>query len=130
METAANTLGDPKEIHLRRDGDRDVSFTGWRIGTGELGERGKSYTDSFRGTDVAIFLTVGDQYLASVHQWTRWQGEAGLRRVLGPTEDPEELLALLIEDAGGELGQASKQAWGAACEAYPPLGEHQTEQID
>lgn len=119
----------PEEHRLERDGDRDVSFTGWEIGEGRIGERGKSLHDSSRGTTVMIYLTEGGRYLAHVVQWSAWEGDS-LRRVLGPADDGEELLALLVEDAGGELGRASKEAWEAACAAWPDLGEHETERID
>lgn len=120
------------DIRVRRDGDRDLSFSGWRLGEGSLGSGGSSgYPgDWTRGTDVTIYLTIGGSLLAHVHQWSRYQGESDIHRVLGPVANPADLLWLLIEDAGGDLGRASKEAWEEACHTYPPLAEMETERID
>ena len=127
----ADTGGEVKvtEIALRRDGDRDLEFRGMLLGEGCIGTDGKSYNDSTRGTDVKIYRTEAGSYLASVVQWSAWDGERDIYRVLRPAAGPEELLALLKEDAGGELGRASKEAWEEAASVDPEIAAQRNERV-
>ncbi|NOX54289.1 MAG: hypothetical protein GXP27_07570 [Planctomycetes bacterium] len=62
---------------VRRDGDRDLEFTGVELGSGSMGTGGTSgYACDFdRGTEVSIYRTTGGRYVAAVRQWSRWEGE-------------------------------------------------------
>lgn len=114
-------LGTPTDIRIERDGDLDVAFTGWPIGTGAHGAGGNAGTDGWtRGTEVTVYLATTGQIAIHVRQWTRWQGEHDRNRA-GVANTAAKALAWLREDAGGSLGPASKQAWEEACSNLPQL---------
>jgi len=69
---------EPKNYRIRRDGDRDLSFKGWKIGSGEHGTGGTSgyEKDWNRGVEVKIYLTVSGRFVVKIYHWTCWQGES------------------------------------------------------
>ena len=74
-DRAAETLlGAPREVRIPRNGDRDLSFTGWCLG--HAAGR-KSTAPETSGMDVDIYLTVGKRLVAHVCQWSLREG-AGL----------------------------------------------------
>jgi hypothetical protein len=101
---------DPAQPHrVKRDGARDLSFRGWRIGCGSHGG------GVGRGVEVAVYLTTGGRIITAVKRWTSWQGEhdcytAAAHRTAAAA------LAWLCDDASGQLGRASKEAWEEACD--------------
>ena len=107
---------------VTRDGSLDITFTGRLVGEGEHGSGGSSgyASDWNRGTTVRLYLTAAGKVVTAVHQWSRWQGERDCYRaaVHGAAA---EALAWLVEDAGGDLGPASKEAWLQAAEAEPDV---------
>jgi len=96
-----------KQFTIKRDGDRDLEFLGRILGTSSM------KTDTGRGTDVGIFQTEGGKYIVSVHQWTQWENERDLHRA-GVCDGPQAVLDWLLDDCGGNLGPASKEAIEAA----------------
>lgn len=140
MSAPTNTqradLGDPAEHTIPRDGDVDLAFAGWLVGTGEMGSPSQHECDWTRGTTVAIYIAVSGRLVTHVRQWSRWQGESEVNRAAAH-DTPEAALAWLRLDSEGEdtrhlaqegaleaeaarlgarLGWASKRAWEAACE--------------
>jgi len=113
---------DAKQYRVARDGARDLTFRGWLLGEGD---RSMGATGPY--TTVEIYLTEAGAIVASVEQGTMGEGVGSARAAAHDT--PEAALAWLIEDAGGELGPASKEAWEAAGEKYPPIAEHAVETI-
>jgi len=107
---------------LTRDGNRDLSFKGWELGTGSHGSGGNGdfACNWDRGTDVAIYRTEGGSFVISVKQWSRWQGEGDLHRA-AICDDAESVLNWLIEDCGDVLGPASKEAFENAAVADPEI---------
>jgi hypothetical protein len=105
-------------------------FTGELIGTGERGTGGSSgmHCDWTRGTEVEIYLTEGAKIITAVRQWSRWQGEGDVHRAAAH-DTPPEAVAWLVEDAGGRLGTASKEAWEEACENCPALAGADVEEV-
>lgn len=102
---------------IRSDGHKDLSFTGEVIGKGSRNDQ-----SGFRGTLVLIFKTAGGNYVAHVHQWSSWQEESAVNRAeVFKGDQPEDIYNWLVEDAGGILGPASKEAWEEACRNDPNL---------
>jgi len=122
---------DMKEITVRRDGDRDLEFIGVELGSGSFGTGGTSgYScDWNRGTDVTIYRTQGGRYVVAVRQWSCWQGERDAHRATA-CDTAADVLAWLIEDAGGQLGRASKEALEAAAASDEDLAAVLTEWIE
>ncbi len=120
-----------KTYTVRRDGDRDLEFSGVLLGEGRNGSGGTSgYScDWNRGTDVSIYRTVSGRYVVSVHQWSAWQGETDLHRAAA-CDGPEDVLSWLVDDCGGQLGRASKEALEAAATNDEGLAGVLTERID
>jgi hypothetical protein len=114
-------LGEPQQYRVARDGVRDLAFRGWLLGEGDRSFAGGPYTT------VEVYLTAAGAIVTSVEQGTMGEGVGSARAAAHET--PEAALAWLIEDAGGELGPASKEAWEAAGSAYPPIAEHAVERI-
>ena len=105
MNTSIKT--EARAFTIKRDGERDISFSGWVLGTSSM------KTGTGRGTDVGIFRTEGGRYVVAVHQWTAWDGERDLYRA-GVCDGPEKLLQWVIDDCNDVLGPASKEAMEAA----------------
>ena len=114
-------IDDPQQHRVARDGDRDLAFRGWLLGEGDRSIPGGRYTT------VEIYLTEAGAIVTSVEQGTLGEGVGSARAAAHDT--PEAALAWLIDDASGELGPASKEAWEAAGETYPPIAEHAVETI-
>src|SRR2546430_17724065 len=68
---AETQLGAPREVRIPRNGDRDLSFTGWFLG--HAAGR-KSTAPETSGMAVAIYLTVGKRLVANVCQWSLGEG--------------------------------------------------------
>jgi hypothetical protein len=126
------TLGPTETFKLERDNNLPMQFKGKLLGTNVTDP------DEARGTFVSIYVTQSGKIITHVYQWQRidpWEeeGEAPIKRsrsaaavhVQGP-----EALAWLIQDGGGNLGSASRQAWEAACSNYPALHGQDVEVID
>ena len=134
---AVATLGEPEAKRVVRDGDLDLAFEGWLLGEGEHGTGGSSgfRKDWTRGVHVRLWLTVGGALVAGVKRWSRWQGEVDrwAAEAFGNVGSEDALLAVLDwlrDDAGGELGEASKDAWEAACGKWPGLEGYECEAVD
>ena len=112
-----------KEITIRRDGDRDLEFEGVELGSGSM------KTGTGRGTDVHIYRTTGGRYVVAVRAWTQWQGEHDSHRA-GVCDNAAEVISWLIEDAGGQLGRASKEALEAASLEDEGIAGVLTERVD
>jgi hypothetical protein len=122
-------LGEPTGFELERDGARNLAFKGWKIGFGSHGNGGQFEKDWTRGTKVRIYLTTGGSLVTSVSRWSHWQGERS-RFAAAAHATTEAALAWLVEDAGGELGVASKLAWETACSRWSELEGADVEQVD
>lgn len=124
---AAFLNGDPQPQRLARDGERDLSFSGWRL-TEQCTERETDGTVLDRRVCVSIFVTVGGQYVGRVYR------EYGSTRSeindVCVSRDPNQIYAFLKRNNGGSFGGLSRKAWEEACEKYAPLAEHATERID
>ena len=99
---------------IKRDGNLDIVFDGEEIGSGSYGTGGEYRSDWNRGTDVSIYLTRSKQIVTDVTQWSRWQGEDSLHRA-AVHSTAADALQWLVDDCGGSLGPASKEAWERAC---------------
>jgi hypothetical protein len=122
---------DPQPFRVERDGGRDLSFQGWKLGESCV-DSGRSPL-GFSGvpnkrTCVTIYVTAGGKFIAHVSRgWNgldEWKDEAGV------LDTGEELLRYLEESSGGSLGRASRDAWNKACAAYPPLTPLAVETIE
>jgi len=130
---------DPPQPHrVRRDGERDLSFQGWRLAEACV-ERGRpvgSYGDRERKTCVSIFVTVGAKLVVEVCRVQNTvsdlsgavSAEIDVESLV--TESADEILAFLKSSNRGSFGQASREAWNMACEKFPPLAPYATEHID
>ena len=106
-DRAAETLlGAPREVRIPRNGDRDLSFTGWCLG--HAAGR-KSTAPETSGMDVDIYLTVGKRLVAHVCQWSLREG-AGLAEDhrVAALESPSQAIDWLKQDNAGRLGYLSK----------------------
>src|ERR1043166_6499919 len=63
---AEQLLGAPREVRIPRNGDRDLSFEGWRLG--HAAGR-KSTAPQTSGIDVDIYLTAGGRLAPQGCQW-------------------------------------------------------------
>jgi len=121
---------EPGEHRVERDGDRDLQFAGWMLGEGEHGTGGEVPSDWTRGITVRVFLTTGGRLITASRRWSRWEG-ASETSSAAAHDSPEAALAWLRGDASkGKLGPASKDAWEAACAAWPQLAGQDVERID
>jgi len=123
----------PEEIRVKRDGDRDLAFSGWILGIGtqlasEYQRQGN--LSSSRGTQVVIYLTRGRQIVTSVKQWEKQSERTRDTHRGAAHKTPKAALEWLRKDAGGELGRASKSAWEEACATWPELEAEDVERID
>ena len=104
-----------KRYTLTRDGDRDLTFTGWRVGEGEHGSGGTSgyECDWNRGVKVRIYLTRGGRAVVSRRHWARGQGAGESHEA--DLYDSAEALLTGLRDEDGRLRAAEKIAWDDAC---------------
>lgn len=68
-------LGDPAEFRVVRDDERDLAFSGWKIGSGCDGTGGRDPSDWTRRADVTVYATVTGRVVTAVERTTRWEGE-------------------------------------------------------
>ena len=130
MAQAHELLGEPSDLRIVRDGDRDIQSKGWKIGEGDSRDHlghGTPRSDANRWTTITIYLTTGGNLLARIVRRTRWQGERD-RDDAKVCRTPAEALAFLCE--GGDLGGASKDAWEMACQEWPPLAAEECEVVE
>lgn len=129
--TAPLPESEPQSYRILRDGALDLEFRGWLLGEGQQGrgEIRENPCDWSRGTEVTVYLTTGRRIVAAVRQWTRWENERTTYRATCHAT-PAKALAWLIEDAGGQLGCASKAAWVEACRTWEGLAAEETVRID
>lgn len=122
---------DAESFLVTRDGDLDLSFKGWKIGTGSHGWGNTSgfAKDNHRGIKVAIYLTTGSNLVVSIHRWTHWQNEDD-SYCARSFQSPNELFAFLKMDNNGDLGIASKEAWEAACDEWICLAGKNVEEVE
>lgn len=113
---------------VRRDGDKDLAFAGMLIGTGDYGTGGQAPCDHTCGTEVEIYLTESAKIVTGVRQWSQWQGEEDVHRA-AVHDHPAGAYEWLVEDCGGTLGRASKEAWEEACENCPALAGADVEEV-
>lgn len=126
---AEQLLGAPREVRIPRNGDRDLSFTGWCLGHA-AGRKGSAPETS--GTDVDIYLTVGKRLVAHVCQWSLREGGGGLdeNHRVAALESPSDTIAWLKQDNAGRLGYLSKRAWVQACATWPGLRSEAVERVE
>ena len=128
MLPAVALLGTPREVRIPRNGDRDLSFTGWCLGHA-AGRKGAAAATS--GVDVDIYLTVGKRLVAHVCQWHLREG-AGLAEDhrVAALESPSQTIAWLKQDNAGRLGYLAKRAWVQACATWPGLRSEAVERVE
>lgn len=114
-----------REFKVERDDNRPLQFQGYLIGWNEV-----DFSTVPRGTQVSIYVTKGNKIVTAVHQWQRGEKDERQRYKAGAHQTPETALEWLIEDGGGKLGRASREAWEAACSLWPSLQGHEVEVID
>lgn len=114
-----------RKFTLERGDNRPLQFTGYLIGWNEI-----DVTNEPRGTQVQLFVTRSNKIVIAVYQWQRKDDLERERHKAWAVSTPEEALETLIEDGGGKLGRASREAWDAACATWPPLRGYDVEVID
>jgi hypothetical protein len=122
-------LGDPAPWTLPRQGDRDIQFSGWVIGKGEIAADGTDPATATRGTTVEILLTKTGRLVTSRTSWTRTDDVCTDSQRSQFHETADAAYRWLIKDGNGKLGPASKIAWTQACRALPALAGFDVEQI-
>lgn len=118
----------PEDHRAKRDGDRDLAFSGWLLGKAEHGSGGTGPKEWTRGTEVWVYLTTGRRIVTAVRQWKRGQEDHNSYRAAAH-ETPGDALLWLKNDAGGELGFSSKNAWEEACRAWQGLEGEDVERV-
>ncbi|HEY0092758.1 MAG TPA: hypothetical protein VGB96_00475, partial [Archangium sp.] len=94
-----------------------------------------------RGVAVSIYATVGGKLVTQIERGgarvaahaaapARVPTAAHTEPRVGIHDSPEAAYAWLVADNGGKLGPVSKEAWVAACRAWPPLAPHAVEVIE
>lgn len=123
-------LGEISRWLIQRDGARDLSVSGWRLGKGESGTGGSNgyRGDWTRGIEVRIWLVRSGRLITGVRRWSRWQGEHDHYEA-AVHETAESAYSWLTEDGDGVLGEEHKEAWEQACAAYGSLAELGTEVV-
>lgn len=104
-----------EEYTLERDQNLPLRFRGQLIGWNEIDPA------VTRGTAVAIYVTRRGQIITSVHQWQRDDFRDRERHDACVHQTAEAALEWLVQDGGGHLGRASREAWEMACRTWPPL---------
>ncbi len=138
----------PEEFRLHRDGERDLTFLGWKLGEGSSaggGRRIVEYEDDDleayppipsidedeeeyeyeRGTTVTIYISAGGTYVVHVSSWSDFGDHWRYSATLAKTH--EELLEALRHK--NKIGAPSRDAFNEATELYEPLREIATERI-
>ena len=121
----ADTENGDQEYTLERDHNRPLRFRGLLVGYNDV-----NIEEDPRGTQVQIFVTGSRKIITAVYQWQRKEGLERERHKAQVHETPEAALDFLVEDGGGKLGRASREAWDMACQVEPTLKGHDVEVID
>jgi hypothetical protein len=122
-------LGPPESFLLAISaGGLDIRAVGWKVGFGSI-EAGGTARDMKRGTDVTIRLMVGGQLLTSRCSWTKGPTSSEESQTGRVNSTPQAAWEWLLEDGGGKLGRASKDAWVKACRTVPPMADLEFEQV-
>lgn len=114
-----------REFTLERENNRPLRFTGHLIGWNQADPENEP-----RGTQVQIFVTRSNKIVIAVYQWQHKEDLARERHKAWVVTSPEEAFESLIEDGGGKLGRASREAWDRACSTWPSFRGHEVEVID
>ena len=114
-----------RKFTLEREDNRPLQFTGYLIGWNEV-----NIEEQPRGTKVQIFVTRSSKIVIAVYQWQRKESLERERHKAWVTSSPEEALDSLVQDGGGKLGRASREAWDVACATWPSLKGYDVEVID
>lgn len=133
----SSRLGTPTQFVLPRDGDRDLSFSGWLVG-----EAQQVIPTSFRNTggndpykkvvEVRIYLTPGGAIITACHRYEQPLDGSAVRAATitaAAHRKFEDAISWLKADAGGKLGQAGKAAWVNACRSIPELQAQEYEHV-
>lgn len=112
---------------ITRDNDRNLRFEGRSLGHGEQGNS-MYRADWNRWTVVEIYETESGRYVVAITSYTKWEGERDRSRAL-IIDTAEELIPALVEDAGGHLGSASKEALENAAKKCEAIAAHICEEI-
>lgn len=110
---------------LERDKGLSLRFRGILVGYNEVDIEGK-----LRGTLVQIFITTSRKIVTAVYQWQRKKEIKRERHKAYVHESPEAAMSFLMEDNGGKMGRASREAWIMACNVEPTLKGYDAEVID
>ncbi len=111
-----------QEYTLERGRDLSLRFRGILVGYNDVDIEGND-----RGTHVQIFVTTSRKIVTAVHQWQRKKGRK--RHKAQVHESPEAAMSFLMEDGGGKLGRASREAWIMACNVEPTLKGYDAEVV-
>lgn len=122
----------PTTHRLKRDGAKDVTFTGWKIGEG-FSYRGRKDDRRFQEheyeNEVSIFvLDDGERFVVHFARRSDF-GDTERNEVRGAATSAELYNALLIPNPP-RLGAAGADAWREACEKFPPLAPLATDSVD
>ena len=102
---------------IRRDGDKDLTFNGLRLGSGSDHESNGSQ-DS-RWSEIDIYRTDSGKYVVAQVYRTQWQGESESHHA-EVCESAAEVLGLLEleedEEGPGGISNMAKEALEAAAE--------------
>lgn len=113
-----------QKFTIERNGTRDLTFTGKKIGFGKL-------DSGPRGTEVEIYKTIGGHFVVAVCQFTFEFPPSDkpnkARRRAEVCQTLDAIRVWLEADAHGKLGRASKEAWESACDHE---GQESAEEID
>ena len=118
IKAARMSCGDPEAHVVPREGELDLSFTGWEMGHGtivrEPGRNVPAEEWTRSAADVRIYLTAGGQWVAQVEQHLPrlQQSEATVH------DTAEEMYQWLTM---GGFEEATKRAWEGARQALPSL---------
>lgn len=123
---AVAELGAPEHKRVVRDGELDLVFDGWLLGTGRQGTGGWHPCDWTRGIEVRIWLTAGGSIVTGLHRWSRWPGES--EHHLAAVHDTPEA-ALEWMRVNGDLDPSAKDAWIRAAGAWSGLRAADVERV-
>lgn len=108
-----------REYRLAREDALDLQFRGYRISEGKCGDR-EYEIDWTRSTHVRLYYTDTDKWVVETVKASKWQGERS-RHSAKVYNSFRAVVTGVVEENGGRLGPASKQAIEAAVELLPDL---------